>query len=86
MSLSGAQKKKEEPQETPKKAILNMDVCVGANIHTTGEDPAIKADSEYPDWLWGLLDPDVSSPSKPYWRKLNKQKARERNALRRQHG
>ena len=84
MSLPGAQKRKEELQEPPKKAILNMDVCVGANIHTTGEDPPIKDDSEYPDWLWKLLDPDVNS--KAYWRKLNKKNARERNTLRRQRG
>ncbi|KAH9300570.1 hypothetical protein KI387_012153, partial [Taxus chinensis] len=28
----------------------------GANILKDGVDPAIKPDSEYPDWLWHLLD------------------------------
>jgi len=29
---------------------------VGANILKDGADPKIMADSEYPDWLWHLLD------------------------------
>ncbi|GLJ52802.1 hypothetical protein SUGI_1124830 [Cryptomeria japonica] len=28
----------------------------GANILKDGVDPPIKPDSEYPDWLWHLLD------------------------------
>lgn len=28
--------------------------CVGANFHTEGEDPELKPDEEYPDWLWEL--------------------------------
>lgn len=29
---------------------------VGANILKDGQDPKVLADSEYPDWLWHLLD------------------------------
>lgn len=68
-----------------------MDVCKGANIYKTGEDPPIKDDSEYPDWLWALLEPkksytELSPDTKQYWRRYNKQKAHERNALKQQRG
>ncbi len=71
------------PREVPP---LNMDVCVGANIYKTGEDPPIKEDSEYPDWLWKLAEPtksykELSPDSKQYWRRLNKEKARQRNKV-----
>ncbi len=53
-------------------------VC-GANIYKEGQDPEIKPDSEYPEWLWSLrtergslpveeLDPDTWA----YWRKIKK--------------
>eukprot|EP00850_Spirogloea_muscicola_P009611 SM000054S18097 [mRNA] locus=s54:468964:470050:+ [translate_table: standard] len=29
---------------------------VGANILKDGSDPPVRPDSEYPDWLWHLLD------------------------------
>lgn len=44
----------------PKASILSKEVksttVVGANILKDGADPKILADSEYPDWLWHLLD------------------------------
>jgi large subunit ribosomal protein L54 len=55
-----------------------MDVCLGANYFKTGEDPAIRPESEYPDWLWGL-EPDkqlqVAPDSKQYWRRTRKKQA-----------
>lgn len=30
---------------------------VPVNIYKDKEDPPIKDDSEYPDWLWELVDP-----------------------------
>ena len=62
--------------------------CCGANIYTTGSDPELKTDNEYPDWLWTLrtdrrpvplseLDPDDWA----YWRRLRKQQIKERNKL-----
>lgn len=48
--------------------------CCGANIYVDGKDPEIKADSEYPDWLWtmrierGMKDlSEVDPMSAEYW-------------------
>ena len=44
----------------PKASILSKEVkastVVGANIRKDGTDPKILPDSEYPDWLFHLLD------------------------------
>eukprot|EP01134_Creolimax_fragrantissima_P003704 CFRG3704T1 len=64
------------------------DVCAGANIYTTGSDPAIKPDSEYPEWLWGLLDPAVRNEgkddpmNKKYWKSRRKELIKKQNSLR----
>ena len=58
-----------------KEVVLNVDVCLGANYFKTGEDPVIKAESEYPEWLWGLLDRGSELESKQHWRRLRKEKA-----------
>lgn len=46
--------------DAPKASILSKEVksttVVGANILKDGADPKVLADSEYPDWLWHLLD------------------------------
>ena len=46
--------------DAPKASILSKEVksttVVGANILKDGADPKIMPDSEYPDWLWHLLD------------------------------
>ncbi|XVF57860.1 hypothetical protein PTKIN_Ptkin07bG0016400 [Pterospermum kingtungense] len=46
--------------DAPKASTLSKEVksttVVGANILKDGADPKILADSEYPDWLWHLLD------------------------------
>ncbi|CAK9167090.1 unnamed protein product [Ilex paraguariensis] len=46
--------------DAPKASTLSKEVksttVVGANILKDGTDPKILADSEYPDWLWHLLD------------------------------
>eukprot|EP00039_Didymoeca_costata_P018863 m.335293 g.335293 ORF g.335293 m.335293 type:complete len:89 (+) comp17563_c0_seq1:48-314(+) len=61
-----------------------LDVVVGANYFKDGQDPVIKADSEYPDWLWKVpLKPaqleDVAPGSKQYWKIKAKQKCIEKN-------
>lgn len=66
--------KKVLPVETDSERLVNY-VC-GSNIYVTGEDVKIKADSEYPEWLWDLrtgppppleeLDPN----SKEYWSRI----------------
>ncbi|KAK1271448.1 hypothetical protein QJS04_geneDACA014075 [Acorus gramineus] len=44
----------------PKASMLSKEVktttVVSGNILKDGEDPKLLADSEYPDWLWHLLD------------------------------
>ncbi|KAK7116698.1 hypothetical protein V1264_002331 [Littorina saxatilis] len=62
--------------------------CCGANIYTTGTDPELKPDSEYPEWLWELrLDrqpPDLSELNPEdysYWRRLRKMAIRQNNKL-----
>lgn len=46
--------------DAPKASTLSKEVksstVVGANILKEGTDPKILPDSEYPDWLWHLLD------------------------------
>lgn len=31
---------------------------MGLNIDKGGSDPVVKADAEYPEWLWRLATPD----------------------------
>ncbi|XP_057830342.1 large ribosomal subunit protein mL54 [Cryptomeria japonica] len=71
----------------------------GANILKDGVDPPIKPDSEYPDWLWHLLDkhPPLSelqrkNPSTMTLVELqrfvkldNRRRIKENNALRAKH-
>ena len=98
-SITVKSKKKEESKakvdakrSAPiQQAELNMDMCIGANISKSGPDPLLKEDSEYPVWLWGLLEPvqavdEPDSSTKQYWRKANKGHSRERNALKKQLG
>lgn len=46
--------------DTPKGSSLSKEVksstVVGANILKEGADPKILPDSDYPDWLWHLID------------------------------
>ena len=34
--------------------------ATGVNYFKTGEDPPLKEDSEYPQWLWSIADPPPS--------------------------
>ncbi|CAM9397650.1 unnamed protein product [Heterosigma akashiwo] len=65
---------------------------VPINFLKDGQDPLIKPDSDYPEWLWGLkltsladlkkaekID-EISTPDlKRYWRLLNRSKIKEKN-------
>ena len=46
--------------DAPKGSTLSKELksttTVGANILKDGTDPKVLPDSEYPDWLWHLLD------------------------------
>lgn len=77
--------KKIVPVETDAQKLVNY-VC-GSNLLKGGEDMKLKADDEYPDWLWTLrtgkapsleeLDPDT----KEYWRKVRIMGIRRKNQL-----
>lgn len=75
-----AKKELMAPREAPE---LNMNICQGLNIHTSGEDPQILEESHYPNWLWTLLDsPDNLTPDdKRYWSRLRKARIRANNSL-----
>lgn len=44
------------PRECSLSKEVKSTTVVGANILKDGQDPKVLPDSEYPDWLWGLLD------------------------------
>lgn len=80
-----------DKQEIQAPAAITETVCRGVNIYKNGEDPMLKEDSQYPDWLWNLLEPkksyeELSPDTKQYWRRHNKCKAHEHNELRKQLG
>lgn len=80
-----------EEKSTENPVDLNS-VCAGLNYYKTGENPPIKADSEYPEWLWTCLDPVHTYKEVPpelekaHMRRQNKLRARENNAVRKQLG
>ena len=71
--------------ETDPEKLLKY--CCGLNYLKEGPEVELKADSEYPDWLWELhtgppiplheLDPE----SKQYWRRLKKLAIKKDNKL-----
>lgn len=83
--LGPMMEKKVMPVEEDTNKLVNF-VC-GSNINKTGPDVALKPDSEYPEWLWGLrtgpaptleeLDPD----SWEYWRKIRRMGMKRNNQL-----
>lgn len=78
---------------------LKSSTTVGANILKEGVDPPVKPDSEYPDWLWHLLDKqpplselerkDPSTMSFPELQRFvkldNRRRIKENNASRAKH-
>lgn len=44
------------PVAPPVSKEIRSQFVVGANFLKEGSDPPVKDDSEYPDWLWKLLD------------------------------
>lgn len=74
-----AAKVKEEPA-TSAAVGPSTTHCTGANYFKEGEDPLLKADEEYPEWLWGLLDAkEGEQAEKAEQRKENKRKIKEKN-------
>lgn len=65
--------------------------CPGANYKKDGEEVVLRADCEYPDWLWKLGGPkkdfkDMSpeEDGKSYYRRLRKMTIRHQNLVRKQ--
>ena len=67
-------------------------LCKGINYFKEGSDPVLKPDSEYPEWLWEILD-DSKTPlgdgDQPadmsditLWRRNRKLQRRQENATR----
>ena len=80
------ERKRMSVETDPAKLVTH--VC-GANIFNTGEDPKLKPDSEYPDWLWTLRTERSSPPlsqldpeSSHYWRVLKRQQKKKEALLR----
>lgn len=86
VGAAGKKKVVEEPS-TKEEVDLNS-VCAGLNYYKDGEDPPIKADSEYPEWLWTTMDPVHTYKEVPpelektFRRNQNKRRLRENNAIR----
>ncbi|XP_074651260.1 large ribosomal subunit protein mL54-like [Tubulanus polymorphus] len=79
------EKKELEVEEDPEKLVK---FCCGANIYKDGQDPELKPDSEYPDWLWELrLDPkpilveELDQDSWDYWVRLRLEQIRRNGRL-----
>ncbi|VDI39858.1 large ribosomal subunit protein mL54-like [Mytilus galloprovincialis] len=82
--MSATQKKTFLEVETDPYKLCNF-VC-GANYFKEGEDPPIKPDSEYPEWLFSLhIDrkpielSELSKDDMYYWRRLRRINMRRQN-------
>ena len=59
-------------------------MCTGANYMSTGDDPPLRDDLDYPEWLWGLAGPwiptsELPPDSKQQWKRNRKEMARKKN-------
>eukprot|EP00128_Syssomonas_multiformis_P005124 Colp12_sorted_trinity150504_noHs@10152 len=84
-AAGGAKKaKKKDAKPTGPYIGPEHDKCTGANFYTTGEDPKLKPDDQYPKWLWTLLDPrpsleEMDPSEKRYWSVLRREKMKQNN-------
>jgi large subunit ribosomal protein L54 len=85
MAYQPVEKKELEVETDPEKLV---NYCCGANYFKEGEDPKIKPDEEYPDWLWELHterqpiplgELDENDPY--YWRRVRKMHFRRNTQL-----
>eukprot|EP00127_Corallochytrium_limacisporum_P004454 Clim_evm8s164 gene=Clim_evmTU8s164 len=53
----------------------------GINYFVEGKDPEVKANSEYPDWLWQCTEPRPAAQphERRFWKDLRKQTIRQQN-------
>ena len=52
----GTKAKKKNPNQDPAFLERQREVTVGCVLKKSDTEPAIKADSEYPDWVFSLAD------------------------------
>eukprot|EP00057_Strongylocentrotus_purpuratus_P032455 XP_787697.3 PREDICTED: 39S ribosomal protein L54, mitochondrial-like [Strongylocentrotus purpuratus] len=61
--------------------------CAGSNYFKEGADVKLKADEEYPDWLWSLNTGkakelnELEQDTPQYWRRLRKMHMKRNNRL-----
>ncbi|XP_077463480.1 large ribosomal subunit protein mL54 [Stigmatopora argus] len=73
--------------EVCKDPVRLTSYAVGANIFKQGEDPKLKPDEEYPEWLYNLnLDGpyklhELEEESLEYWKRLRKENIWRHNKL-----
>lgn len=77
----------EEVVEVNKNPEDLVKYCIGSNYFKEGSDVELKADEEYPNWLWDIhigppkkLD-ELEEDSLQYWRKLRKINMKRNNRL-----
>ncbi|KAJ9085293.1 hypothetical protein DSO57_1015497 [Entomophthora muscae] len=74
----------EEAAPRPTSSVPHGQVLKGINYLKTQTDPIAKADEEYPEWLWTLLEPKEAPTdilSRAYQRKKNKDSIKAKNFL-----
>ena len=82
VKTEGSQALSKKDQEIPEPDLTK---CTGVNYFKEGEDPPIKPDEEYPEWLWELIeDGDPTPEEKQYWRRQRKENIRDHNFQRAQ--
>ena len=63
MPKKGAPPPKTDQQASKSEPVRDTsqpgDTIPGLNYFKTGKDPVIKEDSEYPEWLWKIIEPMV---------------------------
>ena len=52
--------KKVDTSSTDEVHTHSTEIATGINIKKGGEDPTLKPDADYPDWLWTLASPEKS--------------------------
>jgi len=61
MPKKGAPPPKTDQQASKSETVRDTsqpgDTIPGLNYLKTGKDPVIKEDSEYPEWLWKIIEP-----------------------------
>ncbi|CAD5122220.1 DgyrCDS10671 [Dimorphilus gyrociliatus] len=85
--LAGAGMPKKERMVVEEDAAKLTSQLCGGNIYIEGEDPKLKDDSEYPEWLWkmrldrGATPPEELDPNDSYYWKIIRRQNLQRSRL-----